>query len=64
VSKVPNPLEGKIVILRYTECDNEAESTVCLVYKATKGKLKPLLGIMDLPSEVSAGNTRIIKIKV
>lgn len=54
MSKVPGPLEGKIVLLSYIECDNEAENTVCLVYKVTAGKLRPLLGVLDLPSEISA----------
>lgn len=44
-----SPFEGKIVILSYTECDQDNEDTACLVYKVEKGKLRPLLGVLNLP---------------
>lgn len=52
MSKELSSFEGKIVILSYTECDYEGEGTACLVYKICDSKLKPLLGVLDLPDGV------------
>jgi hypothetical protein len=50
------PLEGEIVLLRYVECDREAENEACLVFKVEDGELMPLLSILDLPCEVCEWN--------
>ena len=52
------PLEGKVILLWYTECDREAENRACLVYRVIGGQLETLFGIMDLPSEVCEWNER------
>lgn len=54
----PCPLEGAVVLLRYVECDREAENEACLVYKVTNGELEELFGILDLPCEVCEWNTK------
>lgn len=43
------PCEGSIFILSYTECDYETEDTAALVFILNNGRLRPLLGVMDLP---------------
>ena len=49
MTKSASPYEGKIVIVSYTECDFNGEDNACLVYKVVEGKLKPLLGVLQLP---------------
>jgi len=46
-----HPLEGKVVILEYTECyyDRGCEGSVCLPYEVEHGKLTPLINLLDLP---------------
>ena len=49
MENVQSPFEGKLVILRYIECDYEGEGDACLLYRVVNQKLKPLYGVLDLP---------------
>ncbi len=44
-----HPLEGKIVILKYIECDHSDEGEACLVFKVVHGKAETLFGVLNLP---------------
>ena len=48
MSKEVCPLEGKIVVLRYIECDYEGEGTAYLVYRVRNSKLEQLFGVLNL----------------
>ena len=47
------PCEGSIFVMSYTECDYEGEDTAALVFILENGRLRSLLGVMNLPNGAS-----------
>ena len=44
--------EDKLVVIRYTESDYEAEGDAVLLYRVTNGRAVPVYGVLDLPDGV------------
>jgi hypothetical protein len=52
MAEASHPLEGKIVVLQFTEQDNSGEESALVVYRVTGGELENIWGVSNLPDQV------------